>query len=546
MNKLPTWKKSLFGIGVIFLGGLAVTVYNITIVQYQSEQITRNLDKIQKAGRDLEFVSRFDREIVLTNIGYMDSIVDKNQKNVDEDILKQHEQWNAWFNDNKDKYQAILQDPTDLADFEKTKKDVQKWKQTAEAMFQSIRNGASDEEYSKYDDVLDGTTDLLMSRNAKVIQKIRLNYENAVLESQRLNALGAKIQLTSFLLLGIFVFVIIGVLFMVRSIVNPIKRSVGSLNGPVNNALSSSNILDELSSELNHSTNEQNSAVQESVSAMEEIRGMTKRTLESIEDSRNSIKRVINNTTEGGKIMREMSDSMGEIRASNAKLNEIVEIINKISEKTTVINDIVFKTQLLSFNASIEAARAGEHGKGFAVVAEEVGHLAATSGEAAKEITSLLEDSQKNVTSIVNETESKTSRAQDVCSSSVKAFDGIAREVDTISNQIESIQTAAKEQEVGMTETSHALHRLGETAADNSSMASKVREIAGDLKKQSYSLSDIRNDANRVIAGGKLNAKVVPQNDNVSFDFTNVASSENAARESDEITADHESFKRVS
>ena len=35
-----------------------------------------------------------------------------------------------------------------------------------------------------------------------------------------------------------------------------------------------------------------------------------------------------------------------------------------------VINDIVFQTKLLSFNASVEAARAGESGKGFAVVAE--------------------------------------------------------------------------------------------------------------------------------------------------------------------------------
>jgi len=40
------------------------------------------------------------------------------------------------------------------------------------------------------------------------------------------------------------------------------------------------------------------------------------------------------------------------------------------------MNDIVFQTKLLSFNASVEAARAGIHGKGFAVVADEVGNLA--------------------------------------------------------------------------------------------------------------------------------------------------------------------------
>ena len=55
----------------------------------------------------------------------------------------------------------------------------------------------------------------------------------------------------------------------------------------------------------------------------------------------------------------------------------------------------MFKTQLLSFNASIEAARAGQHGRGFAVVAEEVGHLAQTSGKAAEEIRNLLEKQSK-------------------------------------------------------------------------------------------------------------------------------------------------------
>ncbi|EQC49763.1 methyl-accepting chemotaxis protein [Bacteriovorax sp. DB6_IX] len=75
----------------------------------------------------------------------------------------------------------------------------------------------------------------------------------------------------------------------------------------------------------------------------------------------------------------------------NKKINEIVSVINEISEKTKVINDIVFQTKLLSFNASVEAARAGEHGKGFAVVAEEVGNLAQMSGKAAEEMVKFLE-----------------------------------------------------------------------------------------------------------------------------------------------------------
>ncbi len=66
-----------------------------------------------------------------------------------------------------------------------------------------------------------------------------------------------------------------------------------------------------------------------------------------------------------------------------------------------MINSIVFKTQMLSFNASIEAARAGAQGKGFAVVAAEVGRLADLSGKAASEISELLQSSQDRVKNLV-------------------------------------------------------------------------------------------------------------------------------------------------
>lgn len=100
-------------------------------------------------------------------------------------------------------------------------------------------------------------------------------------------------------------------------------------------------------------------------------------------------------------IMTRMTDS-------NHEIQKIVSMIKEISEKTQLINDIVFQTKLLSFNASVAAARAGEHGKGFSVVAEEVGNLAEMSGEAAKEIEILLKNSVSQVENIVDTTQSNS------------------------------------------------------------------------------------------------------------------------------------------
>src|SRR5690606_27092464 len=87
-------------------------------------------------------------------------------------------------------------------------------------------------------------------------------------------------------------------------------------------------------------------------------------------------------------------------------------------------------------NASVEAARAGEHGKGFAVVAEEVGNLAQMSGNAAKEIGSLLEQSVHKVNEIVNETRTNVDRLMVEGKSTVERGMQVAQQCGSVLDEI--------------------------------------------------------------------------------------------------------------
>ena len=143
---------------------------------------------------------------------------------------------------------------------------------------------------------------------------------------------------------------------------------------------------------LSDATTEQASSLQEAVASIDEISAMINKNTEASESSKefseNSEKVAVKGKESVDNMIQaitEISDSNSEImdamNQSNKEMAEIVNVIAEIGEKTKVINDIVFQTKLLSFNASVEAARAGEHGKGFSVVAEEVGNLAQMSGK---------------------------------------------------------------------------------------------------------------------------------------------------------------------
>jgi methyl-accepting chemotaxis protein len=290
------------------------------------------------------------------------------------------------------------------------------------------------------------------------------------------------------------------------------------------------------SEELSQSTTEQASSLEETASSIEEMNSMVqknadnaKRTSELASSSNESAEKGKNVVLDMLKAIDDINESNNTIKAqiddSNQKISDIVQVISEIGNKTKVINDIVFQTKLLSFNASVEAARAGEHGKGFAVVAEEVGNLAEMSGNAAKEISAMLEGSIQKVEGIVNETKTKVTSLIHDGRNKIDAGIKIARECETVLSEIvdnvssvtqmaNEISTACQEQATGVQEITKAMGQLDQVTQLNASTSEQVASSAEELSGQAESLRSAVTVLVKTIHGndGSAPAAVAPTN----------------------------------
>ncbi len=271
---------------------------------------------------------------------------------------------------------------------------------------------------------------------------------------------------------------------------------------------------------------EQAAALQETAASIEEMNAMIKKSAEGTDQSRKVSSNSHTAASRGKNAVENMISSINEINSSiekissqveesNTQITDVVKVINEIGNKTKIINDIVFQTKLLSFNASVEAARAGEHGKGFAVVAEEIGHLAQMSGTAAKEISDLLTDSTRKVEETVETTKSKVSHLIDEGKSKVSSgtkvanecgeiLDEVVRNVAMVDEMINQISSATREQAQGVGEITKAVNQLDKATHQNASTAQNAASDAQNLSKKSDSLLSIVKKLGNLVQGSSL------------------------------------------
>ncbi len=222
-------------------------------------------------------------------------------------------------------------------------------------------------------------------------------------------------------------------------VINEIQESSKTLNSESVNINNISQLMVERANLQASNIEEVSSAMQQMVATIQQ----------NSENSRQA--ETLSRKATGG--MKKVSD------ASFENFNAI----NAINEKTGIINDIAFQTNILALNAAVEAARAGTEGKGFSVVASEVRKLAEKSRMAASEIAS------------------STKYSVDTTNESTQMINDLMPDFNTTMTLVQEINAASEEQRIGSEQVNTAIIQLNEMAQETTIKAEALNQSASRL-----------------------------------------------------------------
>ncbi|MBE1426876.1 methyl-accepting chemotaxis protein [Desulfomicrobium macestii] len=168
--------------------------------------------------------------------------------------------------------------------------------------------------------------------------------------------------------------------------------------------------------------------------------------------------------------------AVGKATEASRRVDELGHAAREIDKVTETITAISSQTNLLALNATIEAARAGEAGRGFAVVANEIKELAMQTARATEEIRGKIQGIQS---------------ATGVTVSEIQQVSQVINEVDSI---VGTIAAAVEEQSVTTRDIADNVGQASQGVQEVNENVSQAESVTRDIAKEVASVNEASGD----------------------------------------------------
>lgn len=292
------------------------------------------------------------------------------------------------------------------------------------------------------------------------------------------------------------------VISSVNDTVNKIKSSSEELKINAMSTVHASEEISAIVTQVATGTEQQLRSVEDTSIVISDIGNKVKNVEDSSKNILKAVKHASHIAIEGSKSIEETKSTMDNIviksKTASSKISDLSNYTNSIGKMINYIDDISRQTNLLALNAAIEAARAGEHGRGFTVVADEIRKLAEQTGNASKEIVTIVSKIQQEmelVTTAMDEGIDEVDKGTIVINNTTKSFESIMIETEKISNTTDEFFNIVRMLSSQMENIEKAINKVSSVSQET---GAGTQNILASTEEQTSAVYQINDSVDRL------------------------------------------------
>lgn len=530
-------KFYLISFGQIVLLTVFVSVLFYKVKETVTNSVHQTLGQYSDSSKLADNVG--DVKLVVLNLRglWKDILIQSADPNLTKELFERFQNQTHAISGRVLELKGASHDPEVISIFDKISGKVDDFSARAELDFQKLNSGKLD--LKKSNDSVSGSMDEALGKLNKLTDKISDDLEKG---EALLNKSLAQVFLYSFL--GVLGLGLIGLLVSRWAMGNMVSR----LESFTRNLLLQSEKLTNGALELSRSSQVLNGTVQTQAEAVvktgasvDQIRSAAENSAEMAAEASEQAQGNQARVEQGRQTVSQLDQNVAQIEANfqatqdnfsknSSDLEILRQHLESLDSKTQMINEIVFQTKLLSFNASVEAARAGEAGKGFSVVAEEVGNLAQMSGSTALEISKMLNENRGTISGVIQEGQKRSSEVSRATEQNVRkmkessqgcltSFEQISKTTQASTEAMSEIRNQAKEQLSALEEIRSVLADLQDSSKALSAVASKTTSNSSEIKTAAQDLTTQVQEFTHLMLGPQKKTQGFALNPKKIFSF---------------------------